>query len=114
MIQTPKHKTNNETQIMRPTNTTKITFENGHPSFWYYDEAGISHTISRREYLAKTQIHRYKVRGGSANIQIDVNTIDEARDIVRNRLGRPEWVDKVFKADHDIHGVVKGLKYRGI
>ena len=91
---------------MRPTNTTKITFDDlGHPSFWYYDQEGIAWAISRREYIAKTQIHRYKVRGES-NIQIDVNTIDEARDIVRNRLGRPEWVDKVFKADHDIHGVV--------
>jgi len=100
---------------MRPTNETKITFDNlGHPSFWYYDEAGISHTISRREYLAKTQIHRYQIKGQSVNIRINANTIKEARDMVKNHFGRPEWVDKVFKAHHDINGVVKGLKYRGI
>ena len=100
---------------MRPTNTTKITFDSlGHPSFWYYDEAGIAWAISRREYIAKTQIHTYQVRGQSVNIRIDVNTIKEARDIVRNHRGKPEWVDKVFKAHHDINGVVKELRYRGI
>ena len=99
---------------MRPTNTTKITFDDlGHPSFWYYDQEGIAWAISRREYIAKTQIHTYQVRGKS-NIKIDVNTIDEARDIVRNHRGKPEWVDKVFKAHHDINGVVKELRYRGI
>jgi len=100
---------------MRPTNTTKITFDSlGHPSFWYYDEAGISHTISRREYIAKTQIHTYQVRGQGVNIRIHVNTIKEARDIVKNHFCRPEWVDKVFKAHHDIHGVLQGLRDRGI
>jgi hypothetical protein len=96
-------------------NKTKITFDNlGHPSFWYFGEDGVTYSISRREYIAKTQIHTYKVRGGSVNIQIDVNTINEARDIVRNHFCRPEWVDNVFKAHHDINGVVKGLRYRGI
>ena len=100
---------------MRPTNTTKITFDSlGHPSFWYYDEAGIAWAISRREYIAKTQIHRYKVRGENANIQIDVNTIKEARDIVKNHFGRPEWADKVFKVLHDINGILEGLRYQGI
>ena len=100
---------------MRPTNTTKITFDNlGHPSFWYYDEAGISHTISRREYLAKTQIHRYQIKGQSVNIRINANTIKEARDMVKNHFGRPEWADKVFKVRHDINGILEGLKYQGI
>ena len=99
---------------MRPTNTTKITFDSlGHPSFWYFGEDGVTYSISRREYIAKKQLHAYKVKGQSVNM-IYANTIKEARDIVRNYWNRPEWADKVFKAHHDINGVVKELRYRGI
>ena len=100
---------------MRPTNETKITFDNlGHETFWYYDKEGISWAISRREYLAKTQVHRYQVEGQSINIHIDAHTIKEAREMVKSHLNRPKWVDKVFKAHHDIHGVLEGLRSRGI
>ena len=99
---------------MRPTNETKITFDNlSHETFWYYDEEGISWKISRREYLAKTQVHRYKVEGQSVNINIEAQTIKEARDIVKNHWNRPQWAGKVFKALHDIHGVLEGLRSRG-
>lgn len=100
---------------MRPTNETKITFDNsGHPTFWHYDENGVAWTINRREYLAKTQIHRYKVEGQSVDINIEANNINEARNIVQNHWNRPGWSDKVFKAQHDINGVLEELKSQGI